>query len=372
MVEYKFRATPMFRRRLNTQTVMAHLLLGLIVVYLFGLYNSYVLGTEYFIHALLMLLCALLGGVGTEVVYALALKKDVKQFLSTSFPWITCLILVEIIPCDTSLYAVFVSSILAIFFGKLVFGGFGQNTFNPAAVGRCFITTSFVSTAAVDLITQSTPTSSFASSSWLMTKEGFEAFLSQYGGLSNLFLGNYFGALGETSTLIILVLLIIFLADGVVDWRVPLTYITVCFVSSFIIGEVNGLGIRYAIAFICTGGLLYGAVFMLTDPVTSPFSVPGRMVFACVAALVTCFIRFLGNLPEGVCYGILIANMLSPLIDKIFSCKQIDAYKKNSIITYATIVLTIIAITLAGLSITPTEYKYADSNNTAYVEVNHE
>ena len=371
MNEYKFRATPMFRRKLNTKTVMAHLLLGLIVIYIFGLYNSYMLGVEYFVHALLMLAFALIGGVGTEVVYALVLKKDVKEFLSTSFPWITCFILVEIVPCDTSLYAIFISSILAIFFGKLVFGGFGQNTFNPAAVGRCFITTSFVSTASVDLITQSTPTVSFASASWLMTKESFEVYLEQYGGLSNLFLGNYFGALGETSALIILVLLIIFLADGVVDWRVPLTYITVCFISSFIIGQANGLGISYALAFICSGGLLYGAVFMLTDPVTSPFSVPGRMVFACVAALVTCLIRFLGNLPEGVCYGILIANMLSPLIDKIFSCKQIDAYKRNSIITYAVIILTIVAISFAGLSITPSEYKVAN-NSTISVEVGNE
>ena len=369
MNEYKFRATPMFRRKLNTKTVMTHLLFGLIVIYLFGLYNSFLLGIEYFVHALLMLVFALLGGVGTEAIYALVLKKDVKEFLSTSFPWITCFILVEIVPCDTSLYAIFISSILAIFFGKLVFGGFGQNTFNPAAVGRCFITTSFVSISSVDLITSSTPTASFASSSWLMTKEGFEAFLNQYGGLSNLFLGNYFGALGETSALIIIVLLIIFLADGVVDWRVPLTYITVCFISSFIIGEVNGLGIRYALAFICTGGLLYGAVFMLTDPVTSPFSVPGRMVFACVAALVTCLIRFLGNLPEGVCYGILIANMLSPLIDKIFSCKQIDKYKRNSIITYVTIIVTIIGITLAGLSITPSTY--VNSNNEV-MEASHE
>lgn len=357
MTEYKFRATPMFRRRLNTKLVMNHLLLGLIVVYLFGLFNSYVLGIEYFFHTLMMLVIALIGGVGTEIVYAWVLKKNIIEFLSTSFPWITCFILVEIVPCDTSLYAIFVSSILAIFFGKLVFGGFGQNTFNPAAVGRCFVTTSFASVATVDLITQPTPTTSFASANWLMTKESFEIFLDQYGGLSNLFLGKYFGALGETSTLIILIILLIFLADNVVDWRVPLTYMTVCFVSAFIIGKINGLGIAYALAFVCTGGLLYGAVFMLTDPVTSPFSVPGRMVFACVAALITCLIRFLGNLPEGVCYGILIANMLSPLIDKMFSCKQLDAYKRNSIITYATIICTILAIVIVGCSVEPVEYR---------------
>lgn len=365
MTEYKFKATPMFRRRLNTKIVMRHLLYGLIVIYIFGLYNSYKLGVEYMIHALEMLAVSLIGGVGTEVIYALILKKNVKEFLSTSFPWITCFILVEIVPCDTSLYALFISSILCIFFAKLAFGGFGQNIFNPAAVGRSFVTSSFVTVAAVDLITSATPTTSFASVDWLMTPETFDVFLNQYGGLGNLFLGNYFGALGETNALLLIVLLIFFLADGVVDWRVPLTYIFVCFMSALIIGSINGLGFRYAVAFICTGGLLYGAVFMLTDPVTSPFSVPGRMVFACVAALVTCLIRFLGNLPEGVCYGILIANMLSPLIDKIFSCKQIDAYKKNSIITYVTITLTILFICLITRSIVPTAY--VDTNSSATV-----
>lgn len=365
MTEYKFKATPMFRRRLSTKVVMRHLLYGLIAVYIFGLYNSYQLGVQYLIHAIEMLVVALLGGVGTEVVYALVLKKNVKEFLSTSFAWITCFILVEIVPCDTSLYALFISSIMAIFFGKLVFGGFGQNIFNPAAVGRSFVTSSFVTTAAVDLITTATPTTSFASTNWIMTPETFDVFLNQYGGLGNLFLGNYFGALGETNALLLIVLLIFFLADGVVDWRVPLTYIFVCFISAFIIGTINGLDYRYAIAFVCTGGLLYGAVFMLTDPVTSPFSVPGRMVFACVAALVTCLIRFLGNLPEGVCYGILIANMLSPLIDKLFSCKQLDAYKKNSIITYTTIAVTIIFICLITRSITPTAY--VDSTSSATV-----
>ncbi|MDO4501407.1 MAG: RnfABCDGE type electron transport complex subunit D [Erysipelotrichaceae bacterium] len=366
MANYKFRATPMFRQKLDTKNVMFRLTIGLVIVYIFGLWNSSRYGMEYFFHTLDMLAVSLVAGVGTEALYAYVLKKDVKEYLSTSFPWVTCLIITEIVPCDTSVYAIFVSTVLAIFFGKLVFGGFGQNTFNPAAVGRCFITTSFVSVASVDLIASATPAKAFASVNWLMTPETFDIFTNQYGGIWNLFFGQYHGALGETSALLLIAILIIFLKDGVVDNRVPLTFLTVCFVSAWIIGAINGLGIEYAIAFLSTGGLVYGGVFMLTDPVTSPFTVPGRMVFACIAAVVTCLIRFLGNLPEGMCYGILIANMLSPLIDKLFSCKQVDSYKRNSIITYVTIVLSIACIVLATSGLKPGEYKASEKSAVVY------
>lgn len=362
MTEYKFRATPMFRQKLSTSDVMRRLTIGLLTVFVFGLWNTSKYGMEYVSHSVLMLVASLLGGVGTEVVYALVLKKNVFEYLKTSFPWITCLIITEIVPCDSSLYAVFVSSALAIFFGKLVFGGFGQNTFNPAAIGRTFITTSFVSVASVELIASATPAREFASVSWLMTPASFNVYLHQYGGVWNLFFGNYHGALGETSALLLFAILIIFLKDGVVDNRVPLTFLGVCFASAYCIGASNGLnGFEYAIAFISTGGLMYGAVFMLTDPVTSPFSVPGRMVFACVAAVVTCLIRFLGNLPEGMCYGILIANMLSPLIDKLFSCKQVDSLRKNSYITYGTIILSIVGIVLATSGLQPGIYEASES-----------
>lgn len=356
MTEYKFRLTPMFRQKLTTKTVMKRLTIGLLIIFAFGLYNAYSDGMEYVTHALLMLVTALVAGIGTECVYALVTKKNVKEFLSTSFPWVTCLIIVEIVPSDTSLYAIFVSTVLAIFFGKLAFGGFGQNTFNPAAVGRCICATSFVSKASVDLISSATPCTRMATVNWLMTPSSFQSFLNEFGGLGNLVFGHYHGAIGETSALLLLIILIVFLVRGVVDYRVPMTYLGTCFIIALIIGLTHGLGITYAIAFVCTGGLMYGAVIMLTDPVTSPVSVPGRMVFAAVAALVTCLIRFFGKMPEGVCYSILIANMLSPLIDKIFSCKQTVNYKKNAIIVVCTIVGVIAIVTIGSTSLSATYY----------------
>lgn len=356
MTVYKFKATPMMRQDLSTKKIMNRLLVALLVVYVFGLINVFRLGSQYVIHSLAILLAALVGTLGTEFLYAKLAKKDTKAFLSSSFGWITAVILAELVPADASLYAVFMSAVLGIFFSKLVFGGFGQNIFNPAGVARAIFATSFISKAALDLISSATPAASANSVSWLMSKETFELYLNNFGGLKNLFFGFYHGAIGETSALLLLLVAIYLIVTETIDYLVPATYLGICFLGALIVGAVNGLGIAYALMFIFTGGIMYGAVFMLTDPVTSPVSRPGRVVFAAFAALCTCLIRYLGNLPEGVVFSILLANMLASLIDKLFAGKQLKDLKHNTIICIAVVVVAVVLIALAGCSVVPGDY----------------
>ena len=94
----------------------------------------------------------------------------------------------------------------------------------------------------------------------------------------------------------------------------------------------HGLGIEYALFHLCTGGAVFGAVFMLTDPVTNPNTRAGRIVFAALAGILTMTIRLMANLPEGVLYSILLVNILTPVIDKYFDGKQVLREKKNQYI----------------------------------------
>ena len=141
------------------------------------------------------------------------------------------------------------------------------------------------------------------------------------------------------------------------------------FVGSAIVGFTHGLGIDYAIAFISTGGAAFGAVFMLTDPVTNPQTRPGKIVFAAIAALLTVLIRFLGNLPEGVVFSILLVNILAPAIDIIFSSKQVVTYKRNLGIVFGTIAAVILIIACVGIFVEPKPYKTSANINATNMHV---
>jgi len=103
---------------------------------------------------------------------------------------------------------------------------------------------------------------------------------------------------------------------GHVDWRIPGTYLGTVFVLTAVFGTINGYGLIYPFMQLCSGGLMIGAFFMATDWVTSPITKKGRLIFGLGLGILTCLIRFFGGLAEGVCYSILIMNILTPLIDR--------------------------------------------------------
>ena len=354
-MEFKFQAAPHYRQKLSTQRIMWDLTLGLLVVYAFGLYNAYTLGSAYLTNAIVLMVTSVLVALITEAVWAICTKKKVVEYLLSSFGWITAIILVLMVPVNTEPYAIAVATFLCIFFGKLVFGGFGQNIFNPAAVGRAIIFASFAGSISADLVTAATPTTTMSSAGWLLSTEAFNTFLSDFGGIGGLFLGTYSGALGETSDLIILLVGIYLVLREVIDWRIPVTYVGVIFVSTLCIGFSNGLGLDYALFSIFTGGVMFGAVFMLTDPVTSPNTRAGKIVYAALAAFFTVLIRYCANYPEGVLFSILLVNILTPVIDKAFDGKQVLREKKNVTIVATSIIVACVAIYALGFTLTKSD-----------------
>lgn len=378
-MKFIFHVSPNLRQKQSTKQIMLELLLGLGAVYVFALVYYFVAyGSSYAIQALLLLGTALAVALITESIFAVVVKKNVKQYLSSSFGWITAIILTMMCKIDITPYALGVATFFSIFFGKLLFGGFGNNIFNPAAFGRAVIFNAFMA-ATTNVVTSATPLSVLGTAfSWMPgSATAITAMMDAVGGLSTLFLGWYPGAIGETSVLLILIVGVILAYRQVIDWRVPAVYLGSIFVLTMAVALLCGIGsyqgipgfIWYPCVHLFSGGVVFGAVFMLTDPVTSPTSAQGRTLFALGAAIITVLIRLKANLPEGCLYSILIMNMLTPLIESAMDGKQliVRARARKAFAGLAAIGLALVL--LAASVVTPV---MDDSNVSASASSNNQ
>lgn len=363
-MKFNFNPGPNLRQKQSTHNIMFELLIGLLVIYAFSLFYYYSEhGSSYMMQAIILMVTSVVVAGVTEVAWAVITKQNVKKFMLSSFGWITAIILTLMCPISITPYALGVSTFLAILVGKLLFGGFGQNIFNPAAVGRAIIFASFAG-AMTDITTSATPTTVMATQyNWLtLDSSMITKLLDGVGGLGTLFNGWYPGALGETSTLLIILVGVALAFRKVIDWRVPVVYMGSIFILTSGIAIFSGMSdwLWYPIFHLCSGGIAFGAVFMLTDPVTSPTSAQGRCIFALGAAIITVLIRVLANLPEGCLYSILIMNMLTPMIEKALDGKQLALRKKAWTIFGIVSVLGIGSMFLATLAIEPAAPKKAE------------
>lgn len=314
------RTTPNYRRKLSTHRIMRDLTIGLLVIAAYSVYYYYYnfASNGPMIKALLIYLVSIVVAVATEVVWALIHKSNVLQHLKNSFPLVTAIILALTLPVGTPLYVVGIASFIAIFFGKLVYGGFGHNIFNPALVGRVVAHLAYGSQLianipntvnGIDIATKATPATMLAGTSWM----GGDAFGYT---LTDLFLGNHTGALGETCIVLLLIVGVALAFRRVFDPRIPIAYLGTVLVLAEVFALVNGLDpLTYPLIHFCLGGAVFGAIFMATDPVTSPTSPLGKIIYGICLGFLTMIIRLKANYPEGVLFSILMMNMLTPLID---------------------------------------------------------
>ena len=326
-MNYGVKKAPFIRKNISTDKIMLKLLICLVILYAFGLYNSYRYGMQFLINALLMLVVAVVVTLACEAIFALIKKEDIISSIAKSFGLITAIIIVLTLPANTKLWVVAVATLIGVVVGKLAFGGFGRNFLNPAALARLAVLLFWSNEVTMQAISSATVTSKISAFKWLPANETLLETVEAYFGLDSLLVGTYFGALGETSTLLILLMGIYLAFTEVIDWRVPLTYLSIIFVGSLILGLMNGLGILYPLTAISVGGVAFAAVFMLTDPVTNPHTRAGKIVFAAIAALVTLIIRFYTNYPEGAVISIIVANVLTLALDYLLQGKQIYTEK---------------------------------------------
>ena len=257
-----------------------------------------------------------------KFIYAYKGKYNQNNVLTAA---ISAIIFTLIMPAGAPIYAVVIGALAGIVFGKLVFGGLGSNIFNPAAVGMVFAKICFGSQYAAqtsnwyvtvpDAVAGATPLGGTEGAIYNVVNN-----MSHYG-LKALVFGQVPGTLGEAFVITILVGAIYLLIRRSADIRVMLPYLGLFGLLSLVAGlsifAVDGTTnpIRFTLYYCLTGGVLFGGVFMLTDPVTSPINSPSRIIYAMVAAVSTIFIRLFAALPEGVGFSILIANMIAVVLD---------------------------------------------------------
>jgi electron transport complex protein RnfD len=234
------------------------------------------------------------------------------------------------LPAGMPMWMAFLGSVFGIAFGKALFGGLGYNIFNPALLGRAFLQAAFpvaittwpalhmpwaqlrgdnfafplMSAKAIHAVTAATPLGSMK-------------FEQQGTNLFDLMVGQTGGSLGETAGLIILACGAWLAWRRVLNWRIPVSIILSVGVFAQVLHLVNATKYPGPFFQIFAGGLLLGAVFMATDPVTCPMTELGRWIFGAGIGVLTVVIRLWGGLPEGVMYAILIMNAFSPAIGRL-------------------------------------------------------
>ncbi|MCK4292245.1 MAG: RnfABCDGE type electron transport complex subunit D [Planctomycetes bacterium] len=267
-----------------------------------------------------MILVSYAAGGAVEVVFAMVRKENINEgFL------VTGMLFPLILPPTLPLWMVGLGVAFGVFIGKELFGGTGRNVFNPALVGRCFLALAYpakmsaswlgpgngltgrlfeyAGASAVDSLSSATPLA--------MAKQG------QFIGLREMFLGNISGSAGETSAIAIILGGVFLLLTRVASWRTVASIL-----GSFVL--LAG-ALHYAqpgtfgpvLWHLCAGGLLFGAFFMATDPVTSPITNTGKWFYGIIIGSVTVLIRNFTGYVEGVTFAILLGNIVAPILDEI-------------------------------------------------------
>lgn len=301
-------SSPHLKSPEDIQSIMVDVLVALfpvalMAVFLFGY------------RALLTMIIAMVAAMATEAVI---LRKG--GFFGDGSAAVTGLLLAMCLPPSPPWWVTVMGSVVAITIGKHVYGGIGNNIFNPALVGRAVLVVSWGAHIAGDVWLRPVP---FGFTADAVTQASPLA--TYNASLLNLFIGTVPGCIGETSALAIIIGAIWLFYRGHIDWRIPGGFIGVVFILGLISGGFS-MGLYHVLA----GGVLLGALFMATDMVTSPVTPVGKIIFGMGCGLVTMLIRLFGSLPEGVTFGILLMNGLTPIIDNLTVPKKFGEVKKSN------------------------------------------
>ncbi len=236
--------------------------------------------------------------------------------------FVTCLLFTLTLPPTVPFWIAAVGIAFGVVFGKCVFGGFGRNIFNPALVGRCLI---YVSFPAYMTIAWAEPFSGFPGGliRWsggvdAMTSATPMISLNKEGTMTDhlrLFLGNISGSLGETCALIILVAAVYLIVTKTASWKI----IVSCLASFAVLGSIlylTGVIAADPLFSILSGGFLFAAVFMATDPISAPKQEASKYIYGALIGVVAMIIRAFSIFTEGIMFAILIVNAFVPLIDR--------------------------------------------------------
>lgn len=292
----KVSSNPHVRSRVSTTSIMLTVVLALMPSACFGIWH-------FGYRAAVIILISIATCVASECLFEVICRKPIT--IRDCSAVVTGLLLAMNLPSTVPYWIPVIGGVFAIVIVKMLFGGIGQNFMNPALGARCFLLLSFASLMTdfnYDGMTSATPLA--------VIKSGGEV------EVWDMILGNTAGTIGETSVIAILIGACILLLAGIIDLRIPLSYI-ISFVLFLCIFSGEGVNNTYIAAELSGGGLMLGAFFMATDYATRPITKKGQIVFGVFLGIMTGLFRLFGASAEGVSYAIIIGNLLVPLIEKV-------------------------------------------------------
>ena len=314
------RSSPHIGAASSVDVIMFNVALALLPVCGFAVY-------AFGLAALLVLVTAVVSCVAAEHVLCWINGQE-----TTVGDWsvvITGLLYGLILPPSLPLWMVAAGGIIGVGIGKFLFGGLGYNTFNPALIGRAILQAAFPAA-----MTSWPDTSAGHFASLPQSTLAFPLTKPQYEGISgatpladwkfnqvptettDLLMGSVAGSTGETCALLIVLGGVYLVARGMMSWRIPVAMLSTVALCSTVLSAVDSEHYAGPLFMLFSGGLMLGAVFMVTDPVASPITHLGGVVYGVLIGLLVMLIRVWGGMPEGVMYAILIGNAVSPHIDK--------------------------------------------------------
>ena len=262
-------------------------------------------------------LIRILVSVASCVLFEFIFQKVTKQkvVISNLSACVTGVMMALVCPPTAPVWIFVVGAAVAMVVAKGLFGGIGSNVFNPALTGRAFMFISFPAAMGASWMAPKALGGMDAISS-ATTLSAIKAgtFVIEDGTYWQYFLGNRAGCIGETSILLILISFAFLALAHIIDWRAPVTMVGTVALCSLIAGENVAMSLM-------TGGLMFGATFMVTDYATAPVTKKGRLVFGFGCGLITFLIRRFGGYPEGVMFSILIMNSVAPFLNNLTARK---------------------------------------------------
>ncbi|MBR2257837.1 MAG: RnfABCDGE type electron transport complex subunit D [Blautia sp.] len=303
-------ASPHARSEHDTFHEMYNVILALIPVTVFGIWH-------FGLHSLIVVCMSIISAMGTEFVFNNITHRP--NTLRDGSAIVTGLLLALVLPPTVPLFIPFIGSLFAILFVKCFFGGLGQNFMNPALAGRAFLLISFgtlMTKYSVDGTSSATPLAAFNGGSSVSVMKMFLGFVDGHIGISVICLligGAYL------------------LFTGTITWQIPVSTL-VSFVILMAVFGGHGFSVNYLLTEVCGGGIVLGAFFMATDPVTSPMAPLGQILYGCMVGLLSMMFRCYSNMADGTTYAIIIANLLVPSLDRLIIPEPFGIGKKELLV----------------------------------------
>ncbi|MEG0780129.1 MAG: RnfABCDGE type electron transport complex subunit D [Oscillospiraceae bacterium] len=305
-------SSPHIRSNENTKSIMLDVIIAMVPALGWAVWTSGM-------RALTVTAFSVIGCIFFEWLYRTLMKRP--QSIGDLSAVVTGMLIAFVCPVTAPYWLILVGDFIGIVLVKQLYGGIGKNFLNPALAARAFlfgwagIMTTFAAPgikaaimgANADIVTAATPMS-------YLHVGDLAGVQAQYS-VTDMFLGNIGGSLGEVSALCLLIGGAWLIIRKVITWHIPVAFIGTVAVLAFVFPMGND-PLQWMLYNVLGGGLMLGAIFMATDYATSPITHKGQIIYGIGCGLFTIFIRYFGAYNEGVCYSILVMNIFACLIDK--------------------------------------------------------